>query len=461
MLVAYLKTTVIVLVAVVIVIGVILPAMRIAFAQNGINDNLGNTIKDFGRDLSNSIIGMVKKQVKTSCESGSSGSGQTVFSEGGGSTVVQSQGDGSGGGSSVVQSQGDGSGGGSSVVQSQGDGSGRSIISSEGSGNGRLCGGSGDDTISGGSGDDTISAGAGNDKLFGEGGNDVLTGGPGADYFDCGPGKDTIKDFNPGEGDTKSADCEVVIKANQSGETAKGLSSSPTTQPSSSPSSTTTATKPVLPPPKNPTKSLTPSSSPSGTSTATERAILGLNGTSVNKVLVRTGGDETIAKYSPATSEVKVGQEVTFYNPTKVPDPHTVTFVMDNKSAAFLFVPFAIPAATTFTALSAAGSNSQPALMPNSQNGTKTIIGVNSRAIDPIVIDSAGKVKSIRQANGTSTYLSDGSEKFINSGWISPKGYEKGLPGSVTGFTISFKKPGTYNYIDTFHPSMKGTITVK
>jgi len=156
-----------------------------------------------------------------------------------------------------------------------------------------------------------------------------------------------------------------------------------------------------------------------------------------------------------------VGQDVTFYNPTKVPDPHTVTFVMDNKSAAFLFVPFAIPAATTFTALPAAGSNSQPALMPNLQNGTKTIIGVNSRAIDPIVIDSAGKVKSIRQANSTSAYLSDGSEKYINSGWISPKGYEKGLPGSVTGFTISFKKPGTYNYIDTFHPSMKGTITVK
>src|SRR6266513_3134412 len=155
MLVAYLKTTVIVLIAVVLIIGVILPAMRIAFAQNGINNNLGNTIKDFGRDLSNSIIGMVKKQVKTSCESGSGGSSQSVFSEGSGS--------------SVVQSQGDGSGSGSSVVQSQSDGTGKSIISSEGSGNGRLCGGSGDDTISGGSGDDTISAGAGNDKLFGEG----------------------------------------------------------------------------------------------------------------------------------------------------------------------------------------------------------------------------------------------------------------------------------------------------
>jgi len=440
MLVAYLKTTVIVLTAVVLIIGVIVPALRLAFAQNEINNDLGNTIRDnvnsLGKDLSNSIIGMVKKQMKASCEDGSSGSSQTVFSEGSGSSQ--------------------------SVMSSQSDGTGKSIISSEGSGNGRLCGGSGDDTISGGSGDDTISAGAGNDKLFGEGGNDVLTGGPGADYFDCGPGKDTIKDFNAGEGDTKSSDCEVVIKANQSGETTKELSSCPSTQPSSSsPSVTTTPTKPVVSPSKNPAKSLTPSSSPSGTSTTTERATLGLNGSSVNKVLVRTGGDDSIAKYSPATAEVAVGQDVTFYNPTKVPDPHTVTFVMDNKSAAFLFVPFAIPAATTFTALPAAGSNSQPALMPNSQNGTKTIIGVNSRAIDPIVIDSAGKVKSIRQANGTSAYLSDGSEKYINSGWISPKGYEKGLPGSVTGFTISFKKPGTYNYIDTFHPSMKGTISVK
>ena len=150
-----------------------------------------------------------------------------------------------------------------------------------------------------------------------------------------------------------------------------------------------------------------------------------MNGSSVNKVLVRTGGDESIAKYSPATAEVAVGQDVTFYNPSKVPDPHTVTFVMDNKSAAFLFVPFAIPAATTFTALPAAGSNSQPALMPNSQNGTKTIIGVNSRAIDPIVIDSAGKVKSIRQANGTSAYLSDGAKNTSIQGGFLPRATKK------------------------------------
>ena len=111
MLVAYLKTTVIVLIAVVLIIGVIVPALRLAFAQNEINNDLGNTIRDnvnsLGKDLSNSIIGMVKKQMKASCEDGFSGSSQTVFSEGSGSSQ--------------------------SVMSSQSDGTGKSIISSEGS----------------------------------------------------------------------------------------------------------------------------------------------------------------------------------------------------------------------------------------------------------------------------------------------------------------------------------------
>ena len=45
-------------------------------------------------------------------------------------------------------------------------------------------------------------AGNGNDTLFSSGNcNDVLTGGPGADKFTCGEGNDTIKDYNPKEGD--------------------------------------------------------------------------------------------------------------------------------------------------------------------------------------------------------------------------------------------------------------------
>ena len=44
--------------------------------------------------------------------------------------------------------------------------------------------------------------------VIGGDGDDLLTGGEGANRFVCGGGNDTITDFNPAEGDTKTADCE-------------------------------------------------------------------------------------------------------------------------------------------------------------------------------------------------------------------------------------------------------------
>jgi hypothetical protein len=38
--------------------------------------------------------------------------------------------------------------------------------------------------------------------------DNLLTGGEGAQRFVCGGGEDTITDYNPAEGDTKTADCE-------------------------------------------------------------------------------------------------------------------------------------------------------------------------------------------------------------------------------------------------------------
>src|SRR5215207_9912439 len=95
-------------------------------------------------------------------------------------------------------------------------------------GNDRIFGGAGDDLLQGNFGDDKIdgegrndvliggdaddilSGGDGNDKLFGVFGNDILKGGEGADDFICGEGVDTVLDYNPGQGDTLSNDCEVV-----------------------------------------------------------------------------------------------------------------------------------------------------------------------------------------------------------------------------------------------------------
>jgi hypothetical protein len=57
-------------------------------------------------------------------------------------------------------------------------------------------------------------AGAGNDTLLSSGNcNDEITGGPGADKFHCGEGNDTIKDFNPKEGDVilDKQNCEKIL----------------------------------------------------------------------------------------------------------------------------------------------------------------------------------------------------------------------------------------------------------
>ena len=55
--------------------------------------------------------------------------------------------------------------------------------------------------------------GNGNDTLYSSGDcNDILTGGSGADIFTCGEGNDTIRDFNPKEGDVilDKQNCEKV-----------------------------------------------------------------------------------------------------------------------------------------------------------------------------------------------------------------------------------------------------------
>jgi len=56
--------------------------------------------------------------------------------------------------------------------------------------------------------------GNGDDILASSGNcNDEFTGGPGADKFTCGEGNDTIKDFNPKEGDVilDKQNCETIL----------------------------------------------------------------------------------------------------------------------------------------------------------------------------------------------------------------------------------------------------------
>jgi hypothetical protein len=97
-------------------------------------------------------------------------------------------------------------------------------------GNDQIRGNDGDDNIQGGPGgdylygnddedvifagfeDDFLSGGDGNDELIGDFGNDILEGGRGADYFDCGENYDIVLDYDPGDGDILSTNCEEVIR---------------------------------------------------------------------------------------------------------------------------------------------------------------------------------------------------------------------------------------------------------
>jgi plastocyanin len=170
------------------------------------------------------------------------------------------------------------------------------------------------------------------------------------------------------------------------------------------------------------------------------------------------GGNGTgpLTAFYPKNIEIKTGQSVTWYNPTTVGEPHTVTFVMDNATLSGVVSPLAVSNTTKFMPLPP-GSNNAPILLPD-KNGTNTIIAINARTFNPVVIDSSDNVKFM---NPNAIYSMNGTEKYVNSGWFLPQGQEQAYPGSGNTFTVTFEKPGTYDYICILHPWMTGSIIVK
>ena len=170
------------------------------------------------------------------------------------------------------------------------------------------------------------------------------------------------------------------------------------------------------------------------------------------------GGNDTgpLTLFLPSKVDIKTGQSVTWYNPTTVGEPHTVTFIFDNTTYAGVVSPWGVSNTTKFVPLPPV-SNNAPILLPN-KDGTNTIIALNARTFNPTVIDSFGNVESM---NPNANYTMVGTEKYINSGWFLPKGLEEQYPGSGNTFTVNFEKSGTYNYICILHPWMTGSIIVK
>jgi len=168
------------------------------------------------------------------------------------------------------------------------------------------------------------------------------------------------------------------------------------------------------------------------------------------------GGNATspLTQFIPQKVEIKTGQSITWVNPTTVGEPHTVTFVLDNKTMTGVVSPLAVPNSTQFTPIPP-GSNNQPVMMP----GKSVVIALNARSYTPTVIDSQGNVKMIAPPDAKYTLI--GSEKYVNSGWLLPKGQEQSFPGSGNTFTVSFQKAGTYSYLCIIHPWMTGQVVVK
>jgi plastocyanin len=165
-----------------------------------------------------------------------------------------------------------------------------------------------------------------------------------------------------------------------------------------------------------------------------------------------------VTDFVPKNIEIKSGDSIIWDSPTTVPEPHSVTFVKENKLFAAFVAQFIVPNSTEFKSLDSA-SNAEPLFAPP-QGGepVKTVVTVNARAYLPVVIDSTDKNVTYLPPN--SNYSMDATESYINSGWLWPPG--QATPGPpLTNFTLTFEKPGSYAYLCNVHPWMRGTVVVK
>jgi plastocyanin len=183
-------------------------------------------------------------------------------------------------------------------------------------------------------------------------------------------------------------------------------------------------------------------------------------GTKPNAEIKVGGGNATypFLGYNPQKVQAKTGDTIVWNAVSPIVEPHTVSFVLDNKTMTAPDVPFA--ASTSLPQLTAVppGSNGQPTVMPSHQGNGVIIVGANARANLPTIIDKTG---SPRMINATTPYHMDGTEKYVNSGILVEKPQEQFFPGSSNSFAITFEKAGTYDYTCIFHPWMTGQVVVK
>jgi len=194
------------------------------------------------------------------------------------------------------------------------------------------------------------------------------------------------------------------------------------------------------------------------TPTTIKHASAVVGGAPTTTVKVHAGGGNStnmLAVFVPQQVQIRVGQSITWDNPSPVPEPHTVTFVLNDKTMTTPDVPFTVRSLTQFMPVPP-GANSQPNMIPG-KDGMNTVIVSNVRGYYPTLIDSSGHAR-VLGPNGNFTIT--GNEQYVNSGWLLPKATML-YPGSSNTFAVTFQKAGTYNYLCEIHPWMAGTVIVK
>ena len=176
------------------------------------------------------------------------------------------------------------------------------------------------------------------------------------------------------------------------------------------------------------------------------------------KVVHAGGGNATspIINFVPQQVGIKVGESIIWDNPTPVAEPHSVTFMKDKKFFADFVAPFIVTYSTEFQSPQH-GSNTEPIIVPSQSADSKVVLTVNARAFNPVTIDSKGNATYLPP---NSQYSMDGTESYINSGWLWPNELAPPSGPAINNFTMTFEKAGTYSYVCNVHPWMTGLVTV-
>ncbi|MBA3977305.1 MAG: hypothetical protein H0X50_03785 [Nitrosopumilus sp.] len=161
-------------------------------------------------------------------------------------------------------------------------------------------------------------------------------------------------------------------------------------------------------------------------------------------------------QYYPSSVEIIKGDSITWHNGLDVPLPHTVTFMAGLDNIEKIGTPFYVQNNTTFVPVI---NNLGEPLEKTTKNGTKIVMLLNSRALNPTIITNDKKVLNLEM---DPTYVFQGDEKFVNSGPLLSLDKRQNFDYSFSNFfTLVFNKPGLYEYSCLFHPWMVGKVLVK